>query len=129
MRRLLLAALVALFLVTPALAQEKPKDRAEPTLKEKLQGKWSKTNHEVSFEITGNKWTEYHEAKPLVPFNTGTVEYPLGKDYVIVNVDKTGNRLWIFSAGKDVVAVETFMPDGRLWEDGRIFYRFGTVHP
>jgi hypothetical protein len=116
--------------LTPRLAwaQDKPKDFAKQTLQEKLQGKWSKTNHRFSFEIKGNKWMEFVAEKPLAASNTGMVEYPPGKDYAIVRA-VTGHRLWIFSGGKDVVAVETFGPDGKLWEDGRIFYRFGTVQP
>lgn len=100
----------------------------EPALKEKLQGKWAKANHPYSFEVLGNAWTEFKSDRPLAPCNSGNIVFLPGKDYAVVK-SKNGPVLWLFSAGKNVVAVETFFADGRLWEDGRVFYRQGTEQP
>jgi hypothetical protein len=121
MRCGLLLACVALSVATPAFSKE-------PTLREKLQGKWSKTNHPFSFEVRGDTWSEFKADKPLAAFNSGEVLFPPGKDYAVVKA-KNGVILWLFSAGKNVVAVETFNPSGTLWEDGRVFYRHGTEQP
>ena len=43
----------------------------------------------------------------------------------------TGHTWWLFPAGKNVLASESFEPDGS-WAngtDGRVFYRQGTVQP
>jgi hypothetical protein len=40
-------------------------------------------------------------------------------------IAKSGHKLWLFSAGKDAVGVETLEPTGKIVGDGRVFYRQG----
>ena len=37
----------------------------------------------------------------------------MGQDYAVVKVNENGHTLWIFSAGENVIGVETFQPSGR----------------
>jgi hypothetical protein len=83
---------IALSLATPASAKE-------PTLREKLQGKWSKTNHPFSFEVRGDMWSEFKADKPLAAFNSGEILFAPGKDYAVVKA-KNGVVLWLCRQGK-----------------------------
>jgi hypothetical protein len=47
----------------------------EPTLKEKLQGKWVRPNHLFSFYVKRDSWIEYREDKPMTPNNSGTIDF------------------------------------------------------
>ena len=102
----------------------------EPSLRDKVQCKWVRTNHPFAFQVRGNNWEHYEATKPLQATSKGIVEYPAGKDYAVVKTD-TGHVWWIWSAGRDVVAVETFEPDGSFGGGalGRIFYRPGSDKP
>jgi len=102
----------------------------EPTVRDKIQGKWMRSNHPYSFQIAGDRWEHWDVNKPFKPTGTGTITYPVGKDYALVKTD-TGHTWWLFPAGKNVLASESFEPDGSLANgtDGRVFYRQGTVQP
>lgn len=119
--RALIGGLLLAVIATPANAKE-------PTLKEQVQGKWARTNHPFSFQIKGDAFEHYSEGKPFTPTAVGKVSYPIGKDYVIVKLSN-GDTWWVFSAGKNVVAVEFFLPDGTVIAEGRVYYRDGTVLP
>ena len=125
-RRIVLAGVLAAFPAS-ALAQENKK--TGKTLHERLQGEWSRTNHPFSFKVQGDQWAHYDAKFPLKPTGTGVITYPKGKDYAIVNTN-TGHVWWLFSAGANVVAVDTFEPDGSLSAGaGRVYYRDGTRTP
>lgn len=123
-RRVILAGVLAA-LPAAAIGADKVKEK---TLKERLQGRWVRPNDVLSFSINGDAMVEFHEAKPFAPFNQGGIEFEENREKAIVRM-KTGHTLWLFSAGPDVVAVETFTPDGKLFDNGRVFYRQGTYSP
>ena len=96
-------------------------------LKEKLQGSWSRTDHWVSFVIKGNRVDQFAERKPLEPWASGRLNFKADRDYAICNL---GNwQVWIWSAGKNVIAMETFTPSGEVQGEGRIFYRINSDSP
>ena len=101
----------------PTKAKEKPK-----TILEQVQGKWVRKNHEFSFFITGNRWTEFSENKMGTPHATGAIEIRPGKEYAIVKADN-GATFWLFPSGENVLAVETVLKDGSIVGAGRVFYR------
>jgi hypothetical protein len=118
---IVIACLMGLVAATCDAAPPKAKDKPK-SLGEKLQGNWSRRNHQWSFAIQGNRLSEFQESKPGAAHSTGVLEFPAGKDYATVRLSH-GYVLWIFPAGDDAIAVETFKPDGSIWEDGRLFYR------
>ncbi|MEO1990967.1 MAG: hypothetical protein ABGW78_03470 [Pirellulales bacterium] len=123
-RRLLLTAVLASLTVS-ALAQEQKK-----TVRDRLQGRWGRTNHPHSFEVRGLKWFHYTANYPFKPTETGDIEYPPEKDYAIVKTAK-GYVWWLFPAGDNALAAEVFNADGSIDDnaDGRVFYRDGTRIP
>jgi hypothetical protein len=124
-RRIILAGALAV-LPAIAMAQKKEKDK---TLRERLQGEWARTNHRFSFKVQGDQWTHYDERVPLKATGTGVIIFPKGKDYAIVTT-QNGHVWWLFSAGENVVAIETFDPNGGVTSDtGRVYYRNGTRTP
>jgi hypothetical protein len=112
----LMGLLATASIAAPPTAKGKPK-----TVSEKIQGKWTRLNHEFSFLIQGNKISEFHETKLGKPTATGLIEFPPGKDYALAKLDN-GGVLWLFVCGENVLAVESFGPDGVIWQDGRVFY-------
>jgi hypothetical protein len=124
-RRVMLTAVLS---VLPVLAMGAG-NKKEKTLQERMQGTWSRTNHPFSFTVKGNEWVHYDEKFPLKPTGNGTLEYPRDKDYAIVRTN-TGHVWWLFSAGENVIAVETFEPNGGFsLGAGRVYYRDGTYTP
>jgi hypothetical protein len=123
-RRIILAGALA---GLPAIAIGGEKKNAK-TLQQRLEGKWVRPQHPLCFEVKDNIMTEFKEDNPFKPFNSGTIQFPPGKDYAIVTL-KTGHKLWLFSAGEDVVAIESFHADGRVMDSGRVYYRQGTHTP
>ena len=122
-RQLMLGLVLAMVACTASAKEPK-----KPTLRDSIQGKWGKTNHDFLFEVVGNQFSEFHASKPFTPINAGTVEFPPGKEYAVLKA-RTGHTFWIYPAGTNVIAVETFQPDGTLWEDGRVMYRVGAIQP
>ena len=99
----------------------------DKSLKEKLQGSWSRTDHWVSFVIKGNRVDQFAERKPLDPWASGRLNFKADRDHAICNL---GNwQVWIWSAGKNVIAMETFTPSGEVQGEGRIFYRINSDLP
>ena len=124
-RRMILAGALGAFPVV-AIAQEK---KREKTLRERLQGEWSRTAHPYSFKVQGDEWSHYAEDVPFKPTGAGKITFPKDKDYAVVTTD-TGHVWWLFSAGENVVAVDTFEPNGKLTPGaGRVYYRVGTRIP
>ena len=135
----LVALLLAAVMVTLSYADDSeepvtstPKDSSQvswedKSLKEKLQGSWSRTDHWVSFVIKGNRVDQFAERKPLEPWASGRLNFKADRDYAICNL---GNwQVWIWSAGKNVIAMETFTPSGEVQGEGRIFYRINSDSP
>ena len=135
----LAALLLAAFVVTPSYGDNVEKPEASPlkessqvswkdkSLEEKLQGSWSRTDHWVSFVIKGNRVDQFAERKPLEPRASGRLNFKADRDYAICNL---GNwQVWIWSAGKNVIAMETFTPSGEVQGEGRIFYRINSDSP
>ena len=121
------ALCVILFVGSIAIADENEGDWEDKTLKEKLQGSWSRTDHWVSFVIKGDRCDQFAERKPLNPRASGRLNFKAGRDYAICNL---GNwQTWIFSAGENVIAIETFTPSGEVQGEGRIFYRINSDLP
>ena len=75
----LAALLLAAVMVTPSFGDNVHEPEVSPlkdssqvswedrSLKEKLQGSWSRTDHWVSFVIKGNRVDQFAEHKPLEP--------------------------------------------------------------
>ena len=121
------ALCVILFVGSIAIADENEGDWEDKTLKEKLQGSWSRTDHWVSFVIKGDRCDQFAERKPLNPIASGRLNFKAGRDYAICNL---GNwQTWIFSAGENAIAIETFTPSGEVQGEGRIFYRINSDLP
>ena len=95
----------------------------------KIEGRWGRSNHRWSFNIEDGQFREFEASTPIKPTNTGTVTTQMGQDYAVVKVNENGLTLWIFSAGENVIGVETFQPSGRCADAGRVFYRVGTEMP
>ena len=118
------ALCVILFVGSIAIADENEGDWEDKTLKEKLQGSWSRTDHWVSFVIKGDRCDQFAERKPLNPRASGRLNFKAGRDYAICNL---GNwQTWIFSAGENAITIETFTPSGEVQGEGRIFYRINS---
>jgi hypothetical protein len=119
---IVVACLLGLVATTSVAAPSKVKEKPKTVL-EKIQGKWLRKNHEYSFLIDGNKWTEFSDAKFAKPNATGPIETPPGKDFAMVKTDN-GAVIYLFPAGENALAVETIVNDA-VWGDGRVFYRPG----
>ncbi len=122
------ALCVILFVGSVAVADEHDSNWQDKTLKEKLQGSWSRADHWVSFVIKSDRLDQFAERKPLKPNSSGRLNFKAGRDYAI---GKSGDgwQTWIFSAGKNAIAVETFTPSGEVQGEGRIFYRINSDLP
>lgn len=115
--RLRWLVLLSAIITCPRLAHSQ-----EPALRDKIQGEWSRANGNSRFVIKGNTYTEYRSNAPLKVHTTGKVQYPQGKDYAVATLENKWT-IWIFSAGKDSLAVEAFRPSGELGGQGAILYR------
>jgi len=94
----------------------------EPTLKEKIQGTWSRPNGQARFIIKGDTYTEFRSNAPFNVHTTGRLSYPQGKDYAVATLANKWT-VWIFSAGKSAIAIEVWNPDGELGGKGEIYYK------
>ena len=136
----LAALLLAAVMVTPSYADNVEEPEVSPlkdssqvswedkSLKEKLQGSWSRANHWVSFVIKGNRCEQFAEHKPLTPHSSGHLIFKSGRGYAVIN-QRSGFKQWVFSSGKNVISVETFTPSGEVQGEGRIFYRINSDSP
>jgi hypothetical protein len=113
---------LAIIVATMFLAATVSVGAAEPPLKTKLQGEWTKANFPNAFKVSGDKLTEFAEVKPLAPHATGRIQFAPGRDYAVATMDN-GFTLWLFSAGKNAIAVEAFDPQGHIQGTGIICYR------
>ena len=107
---------LALLLSTPVFAVAR--------VKPKLQGEWSRAGHPTRFKVSGNKFIEYKANNPNSPDESSAIRYPFGKSYAEVTF-KNGDRRKIYSAGENMVAVESFDKKGAFIGDGTIFHRHG----
>ncbi len=101
-----------------------PVSAAEPPLKSRLQGEWTKANFPHGWKVSGDTLTEFAESKPFAPHATGRLRFENGKAYAVAEMDN-GFKLWLFSAGKDVMAVEVFDREGKIQGTGIVCYRRG----
>lgn len=93
-------------------------------MRQKVQGEWSRSNANSRYLIKGDRCTEFKANAPRKVHATAKIEYPPGKDYAVAKFDNEWT-VWIFSAGKDVLAIEAFRPSGELGGIGHILYRHG----
>ncbi len=107
---------LALLLSTPVFAVER--------VKPKLQGEWSRAGHQTRYKISENSFEEYKENNPNSPIQKGFIRYPFGASYAKATF-KNGDWREIYSAGENMVAVESYNNKGELIGDGIIFYRHG----
>ena len=106
---------LALLLSTPVFAVE----RVRP----KLQGEWSRVDHQTRFKISGNRFIEYKANNPNEPDQISAIKYPFGKSYAEVTTQN--GKLEIYSGGPNIIAVESFNKAGAIVGDGTVFYRHG----
>lgn len=95
-----------------------------PSLEGRLQGEWAKANNPHSFKIQGQSLLEFSENAPLKPHARGKLEFPQGKEHAVVKLDN-GFSFLLFSAGRDVMAMDVFDPQGKLTDNGVVLYRRG----
>jgi len=98
---------------------EEPK---ESTLKEKIQGSWSRSNGHARYVIKGDTYTEFRADAPLKAHATGRLSYPRDKDYAVATLSNKWT-LWIFPAGRSSIAIEAWNPNGELGGKGEIYYK------
>ena len=111
---------LALLLSTPIFAAG--------NLYKDLQGEWSRVDHPTRFKVSGNNYTEFAANKPDVQNRQGVIRFrKTHADVTFRGI--AGARLKIYSAGQDVLAVESFDAAGAYIGDGTIYYRHGAEKP
>ena len=108
---------LVLLLSTPVFAVEK--------VRPKLKGEWSRAGHQSRFKVAGDNFVEFGAINPNVPLQMGLIRYPFGASYAVVTF-KNGDWREIYSAGENMVAVESFNKEGAFIGDGTIFHRHGA---
>jgi hypothetical protein len=100
-----------------------PKKQEPKNVLQKIQGKWIRRAHDISFEINSSTWNEFSEKNVAgKPTLTGSIETPPGKEYALVKASN-GAVIWLFPNGSNALGVETFDRSGNIVGDGRVFYR------
>jgi hypothetical protein len=118
---------VFLAVVVPVFAVAAPNEDAKST-QERLQGKWSRPHGWSCYlSIVGNEITQYTNDAPLVPFRKGILRFDRTKNLAFAKMND-GWTMWLWLSGaaptgEDVLALEHFGPDGKLFESGAVLYK------
>jgi len=106
----------------PKDANRDQKRIEKKNIKELIQGHWSRIDHPFRFVIKGERWEEFNGERPLLLNNYGKIEFGINKPYAFIHANG-GQKLYLFPISRDIMAVETILGDGKMYGDGRIFYR------
>ena len=110
------------------MAEDFPED-PEQSLKEKLQGLWTRPNYNDRVVIKGNTISLSSRQKPLKPYRTGILQFDEQKGVAVARCNQ-GYTMWMWYCGESPLEEKTacfnfFRADGRLEGTGTVVYQAG----